>query len=81
MDKFKKIFSPEDEQEMKQAFKEIIIEQFKLDIQDSGEYLVDMSEVEDMIMDSFRDIIDELMTEKRKEIKDKIDKLITTKLD
>jgi len=87
MEDILKIFNPQDESELKQAFKDIIINQFKNDFEENSTYLFDPNTVEEMVEDSFREVINEIKGEYKEILRSKmlilaekdIDKLIKSK--
>ena len=76
MDQIMKIFNSEDEKEIKQAFKDIIIKQFKNDLEDSGEYFFDRSMVEELITEMFTEVVEEVKGEVKDMIRDNVLKSI-----
>lgn len=69
MENILKIFSSEDEKEVKQAFKDLLIEQFRSDLEANDCYLFDPSRVEDMIHDVYEECIEEIREDLKKMIK------------
>ena len=65
MESILKIFNPKDEQELKKAIKDVIIKQIKIDMREQDEYIFNSEELEEMIKDSFQEIIEELKGEFR----------------
>jgi len=55
-----KIFNSEDKDELKQAFKEIIKEQFRSQIENMELHLFDLNKVEELINEAFQDIVYEV---------------------
>ena len=72
MENIVKIFNSEDKQELKDAFKEIIKEHFKTELEDLGVYLFDPNEIESMINDAFSDVIKEVRAEFKASIKEQL---------
>lgn len=66
------IFTTEDVGELKVSFKEIILEQFRRDFEDNQNYLFDPNEIEEMIRESFAEVVDELRADLKKILKQKI---------
>jgi len=60
MDEIIKIFTTEDKTEMKQAFKEIVKEQFQSQLEEMDIYLFDPGIIEKMIEEAFSDVITEI---------------------
>jgi Glu-tRNA(Gln) amidotransferase subunit E-like FAD-binding protein len=81
MENIIKIFNSQDETEIKEAFKEIIKEQFKSQIEEMDLYLFDSNEIEDMIKEAFEEIINEVKKEYKEKIKDKMFEAINKKVD
>ena len=84
MDNIIKIFNSQDEIEIKQAFKEILIDRFKEDLEQMDCYLFDPSIFEDMIKDVLQEVSDEFKAGLRTKMQEKlqsvnIDKLLKTK--
>jgi len=73
MDEILTIFSSEDKQELKEAFKKIIIEQFKQDLLSNDEYLIHPDEIKEIVEEVLNEILDDvkdMMEEKiREELK------------
>lgn len=69
MEAITKIFTTEDQQEMKQSFKEIIIEQFKNDIESNELFLFDPNEVSSMVDAAFIEAIEEIKAEFKKKLR------------
>jgi len=76
-----KIFNSEDEVELKQAFKEIIIEQFRDDLERSDTYLFDPSDVEEMIQDAFKEIVDEIKATYKIKLREEMNAAFDKKVD
>jgi Glu-tRNA(Gln) amidotransferase subunit E-like FAD-binding protein len=81
MENIFKIFSSQDEIELKQAFKEIIKDQFRNDLEQMDVYLFDPCDIEDMIKDAFEEIVDEVKKEYKDKIKEKMFEAINKKMD
>lgn len=69
MDNIIKIFSSQDVEEVKKAFKDLLIEQFKSDLETNNCYLFDPSTVEDMIHEVYSECIEEIKEDLKKMIK------------
>jgi len=82
MEKYDKIFNTEDQNEMKKAFKEIVIAQFKDDLEQNGLYLFDSNVIEELVIEAFKEVIDEVRDDFKNKLKeevfksDKIDKIL-----
>ena len=72
MENIMKIFNSEDKQELKNAFKEIIKEHFRTELEDLGRYLFDPNEIESMINDSFGDVVKEVRAEFKASMKEQL---------
>jgi putative N-acetylmannosamine-6-phosphate epimerase len=73
----KTIFTSEDLNHIKNAMKNIIIGQFKNDLERYDRYLVNPSDIEDLIQESYIEIIDEI----KKEVKSKMKKRLTSHIE
>jgi acyl carrier protein len=81
MENISKIFNSQDESEIKQAFKEIIINQFKTQLEEMDLYLFDPNVIEDMINDAFIEIVNDIKKEYKDKIKEKMFSSLDKKLD
>ncbi len=72
MENIMKLFNSEDKDELKHAFKEIIKEQFKTQIEDMDLYLFDPNVIEKLIEESFSEIIKDVKLEFKKNLKEKL---------
>lgn len=72
MEAITKIFTTEDQQELKQGFKEIILEQFETQLAEMDVYLFDPSVVEDMIQETFKEIMNEIKADFKKRLEPQI---------
>lgn len=70
------LFTSEDRTEIRTAIKEIIIEQVKYDFENNSNYLLDPSQVEDMVAD----VVDEVKEEIRDILKEKLMKEMEEKI-
>ena len=70
------LFTSEDKDEIRKAIKEIIIEQVKTDFENTSTYLVDPSQIEDMVSE----VVEEVKDEVRSIYKEKIMKEMEEKL-
>jgi hypothetical protein len=77
IENIKTIFTSEEQTEIKQAFKEILIENFRAEIEESREWYFCNSEMESAI----QDIMEELMHEIKDEFKGKLKKKLYEVLD
>jgi len=78
METITKIFTTEDQQELKNSFKEIICEQFKLQLDEMDLYLFDLDTIEDLIQNAFKEIISEIKIEFKEKLREQIFKLLET---
>jgi uncharacterized membrane protein len=69
-----KIFTSEDKEEIKQAIKGIILDQFKSEMRDYERYILDPSDVGDWLRDAMEEISDEMKDEYKKIIRERMDK-------
>lgn len=72
MENIVKIFNSQDENEIKQAFKEIIKKQFKNDLEEMDTYMFNPNAIEEMINNSFEEIITEVKNEFKEKLKEKL---------
>lgn len=87
MENIIKIFTSEDKSELKDAFKEIIKEQFKSEVEENDRYLFDPNEIEEMVTEAFQEVIDKVKEEYKVKLREKmlamvdkdIDKLMKSK--
>lgn len=70
------LFTSEDKDEIRKAIKEIIIEQIKNDFENTSTYLVDPSQIEDMVSE----VVEEVKDEVRSIYKEKLMKEMEEKL-
>ena len=73
----KAIFTSEDLTDIKNAMKNIIIEQFKDDLQRYDRYLLNPKDIEDLLEETYSEIIDEI----KKDIKRKMKSKLTTHIE
>lgn len=64
-----RIFSSQDEKEVKQAFKDLLIKQFESDLETNDCYLFDPEVITDMIHDLYEECINEIREDLKKMIK------------
>lgn len=76
MEQILKIFTSQDEVEIKQSFKEIIIEQFKSDLENNQNYLFDPNDIEEMIREAFEEIVNEIKEEYKEKLREKMFSLV-----
>jgi hypothetical protein len=76
MDAITKIFTTEDQQELKQGFKKIILEQFRSDLEKMDVYLFDPSVIEDIIQDAFTEVINEAKVDFKEKLKNQVMNLL-----
>lgn len=72
MDNISVIFNTEDKVELKNAFKEIIKEQFKTQLEDMEMYLFDPNEIDYIIKDAFEEIVRDAKMQFKKDLKEKL---------
>ena len=72
MENIMKIFDPQDKQELKDAFIEIIKEHFKIELEDMGVYLFDPNEIEEKINDAFSEVIKEIKVEFKEKLREQM---------
>lgn len=72
MENIVKIFNSEDQAEIKKAFKEIIVEQFKTDMEERDFYMFDPDAIEEMINESFCEAIDEVKIEFKEKMREQM---------
>jgi hypothetical protein len=63
MDNIGILFTSEDKDELRQAFKEIIKEQFQTDLEQYDFYMFDPNVIENMVNEAFEEVIDEVKAE------------------
>lgn len=71
-----KILTTEDQQELKQGFKEIILEHFRNDLEQMDVYLFDPNVIEEMIQEAFEEVINEVKEDLKIKLKEQVMKLI-----
>lgn len=76
MENITKIFTSQDKQELRDAFKEIIIEQFKNDLEQLDIYLFNPDSIEAMIADVSEEIINEIKLEFKEKIRNELEKIM-----
>lgn len=81
MENISKIFNSQDELEIKQAFKEIICEQFKTQIEEMDVYLFDMNRIEEVIEEAFEEIVNDIKKEYKEKLKEKMNQALDKKID
>ena len=57
------LFTSEDKDELRQAFKEMIKEQFQTDLEQMDFYMFDPNEIEEKVNEAFQEVIDEVKAE------------------
>ena len=80
MDEILTIFSSEDKQELKEAFKKIIIEQFKQDLLSNDEYLIHPDEIKEMVEEVLNEILDDVKALMEEQIEKELENLDVFKL-
>jgi flagellar biosynthesis component FlhA len=81
IENIKTIFTSEDMIEMKVAMKQIIIDQFRDDMEKLDVYLFDPAEVDSMIDDTYEEILKELKAELKEKLREKMFSGLDKKLD
>ena len=71
------IFTAEDMQQLKSEFKNVLIQQFKNEVEQNDTYLFDPSTVQELIEEVYNEILDEL----KPEIADVLKEQLLKKLD
>lgn len=66
------IFNSDDQQEIKEAFKSIIINQFKRDLEDNEKYLVKVDVLNDVVCEALEEIMADIKEEVKKELEVKL---------
>lgn len=69
MENIIKIFNSQDEKEVKQAIKDVLVEQVRRDLDDNDTYLFNPQRVEDMIHSAYEECIEEIKEDLKKMIK------------
>ena len=72
----RKIFDAEDEKDLKQGFKNLILEQFEKDLNDNEYYLFDPERIRDMLDEAFTEAIEEVVSKAISEIQENIKSVI-----
>lgn len=81
MENIIKIFNSEDEKEIKQSFKGILIERFKEDLESMDVYLFSPDKIEDAINEAIEELIEELINEFKLEYKNKLKEYMDKKFE
>lgn len=76
MEHIAKIFTSQDKQELRNAFKEIIIEQFKNDLEQLNVYLFNPDSIETMITEAFEEIINGIKSEFKEKMRNELEKIM-----
>lgn len=74
MENIMKLFTSEDEKEIKSSFKNIIGEQFQTQLEQMDIYLFNPDKIEEMIEESFKEIINKITLEFEGKIREKMSK-------
>jgi hypothetical protein len=72
MENILKIFTTQDEAELKQAFKEIIKDQFRNDLEQCNTYMFDYNEIQEMVTEGFQEVINEVKQEYKEKLREKM---------
>ena len=80
IDNILKIFDTEDKTELKQAFKEIIKDQFRSDLEQMDVYLFDPNDIEEKIQEAFDEIIDDFKKDYKEKLKERMAELIDKRI-
>jgi len=72
MENILKIFTTEDEAELRQAFKEIIKDQFRNDLEQCDTYMFDYNEIQEMVTEGFQEVINEVKKEYKEKLREKM---------
>lgn len=75
MEKFIKIFNSQDETEIKQAFKEIIIECFRSDLAENERYIFDPDNIAEIVREAFEEATNEVKQEYKEKLRESISTL------
>lgn len=78
MEAITKIFTTEDQQELKNSFKEIICQVFTDQLEQMDVYLFNPQVVEDLIQETFEEVINEIKVEFKEKLREQIMKLLDT---
>ena len=74
MESIKTLFTTEDIAEMKQAMKGIIVEQFRHELNQLDVYLFDPSVINDLIQETYEEIMSEIKVELKDKMLQKMEK-------
>jgi putative ribosome biogenesis GTPase RsgA len=88
MESIMKIFAEKDQNEIKKAFKDIIVSQFATELENMDMHLFNPDMIDEMIFDAFEEVVEDVKAEFKRKLTDKmlsfvednnIEKLITLK--
>jgi cellobiose-specific phosphotransferase system component IIB len=77
MSKVLEVFNAEDNKELKQAFKAIVVEQFKNELEELDVYLFDPRRVQYLIDEMYGEILNELKVEIKETLRNKMLEIIS----
>lgn len=80
MENILKIFTSEDEKEIKQSFKEVLIGQFGKDLDENNYYLFNPDEVNDIINEAVEEVMEDFKVELRKRLEKTLQSIDMNKL-
>jgi len=72
MENICKIFTSEDQTEIRQSFKQILIDRFKEELEDFTDYFFDKDVIDGMVEALFEEILDEIKNEIKEVVKEKV---------
>ena len=78
MEALTKIFTTEDQQELKNSFKEIICETFKSQLEEMDVYLFDPDKIKDIIQEAFEEVVHEIKVEFKEKLREQMLKMLDT---
>lgn len=76
MEAITKLFTTEDQQEMKQALKEIIVEQFKNEVEEYDRYMFDPNDIQEKVEEAFTEVITEIKLEFKEKLREQMLKML-----
>ncbi len=78
MEAITKIFTTEDQQELKNSFKQIVCNEFASQLEKMDVYLFDPNVIEEMIQEAFEEVINDIKIEFKEKLREQTLKLIDT---
>jgi len=72
MENICKIFTSEDQTEIRQSFKQILIDRFQEELEDFTDYFFDKDVIDDMVEELFKEILEEVKGEVKEIVKEKV---------